>query len=176
MQEEAEELQRQRELAEDMKRLGMFPEFRTGKQIDGVEVIDPETGETIGTAANGFEATSMAFQFMEMQEEAMQDQFDEVASLVEGSRLKAESATDENAAFDVQPGRKMSTDRMRSELEQDKLSENETTREAATRKLERMDVQIQRMEALEKNDGGTAPYRVRSSGKWKPRQSARNDP
>ena len=156
-----EQAKRQAEAEEDMRKMGLFPYFLSGKQIEGIEVYDPTTDELIGTAKNGFEATSMAYTHLEWEESADQNRFDFIASLADASLIRSEKSTDENASFRINPGYEMTVQRMKEHLDQSLLElegkdgeEADSARAKINAKMNRIDVQIARNVALEKFDGG----------------------
>lgn len=162
-QELAEQLQQQRQDLEELNRLNIFPIIQASQAIDGFQVLDKETGEVIANAPNRAAAMDVAFNHVGIKE-ADRDALlnEEIDSYLEALELKTSEAKDLNAEFVLDLGTRMDPERMRSELTQDILAlEGKKTPDALaqiakkTAKLERIDDQIARLQAIEKLEGGS---------------------
>ena len=130
-QELAEQIQRVEEAKKDLQRLGAFPIFQISKKNDGIDVINPKTGESIGVAENSSQAAEMAFAYMELQDIRSQHDFDELAWMIEASVVDVEQATDPDAKVELRSGDKMSTERM--------VLEDEESFDVISMELERLE-------------------------------------
>lgn len=77
-----------------LQQQGDFPIIRTSKESEGVvEIVDPQSGEIIDRIDNSPSAAAEAIaSYMEVREEATQDQLDEIAGMIEVATLDVKAA------------------------------------------------------------------------------------
>ncbi|MDB6078616.1 MAG: hypothetical protein JWO82_2363, partial [Akkermansiaceae bacterium] len=94
----AEELIRQKEAVQEAQSAGLVPKFVVTSE--GISVVDPETGNTIGTAANQQEAMELASEHSSAVAGASDDRVAYMASMLQA----AQETTDANTTTTVAPG------------------------------------------------------------------------
>ena len=108
---EAQMLREEQELTsvENLKRAGLFPMIVADKQKDGVvDIVDPQTGEVLDRIDNNPVATAQAvFSYMELQDQATQEQLDEMSTMIEAAMLDVKETGDKGAKVELDLGNKM---------------------------------------------------------------------
>jgi len=108
---EAQMLREEQELTsvENLKRAGLFPMIVADKQKDGVvDIVDPQTGEVLDRIDNNPVAAAQAvFSYMELQDQATQEQLDEMSTMIEAAMLDVKETGDKGAKVELDLGNKM---------------------------------------------------------------------
>ena len=108
---EAQMLREEQELTsiENLKRAGLFPMIVADKQKDGVvDIVDPQTGDVLDRIDNNPEAAAQAvFSYMELQDQATQEQLDEMSTMIEAAMLDVKETGDKGAKVELDLGNKM---------------------------------------------------------------------